>query len=370
MRYCKRCVLPSTKHGVVFDDEGICSACRSVEKKHKIDWGARAEALHRICDQVRGKNGQVYDCLVPVSGGKDSMYQVYMMSQVYKLKTAAVIIVPDLQTSEGILNLNSLVENFGVDLIKISVRPSTLQKIRRIALLKVGNPNYAEHRVVFASVARTALFYDIPLVVWGEDIGVEFGGRVSKSSSQEGSAEDLIDNDLFKDVGFTELLADAIPDRDLFFYTHPDKQELKRRNIRSIYLGYFHWWDGLKHFQIAQKFGFIPRLAGPLSGNVINYDNIDEKLCEIHLWFKFLKHGFWRATDECCYYIWNGRMTRAEAVKLVNEHQYQFPKEYLPEFLEYHQLTHQLFEETMEKFRNLNIWHKVKGEWRLKVELR
>jgi len=369
MRYCKKCVLPDTKPGLAFDDQGICSACRSVEIKHCIDWDDRANRLAALCDQIRGSNGNGYECVVPVSGGKDSIYQAYMMSQVYKLRTLAVVIVPHLQTREGILNLNALVENLGVDLLKISVRPSTLQKIRRIALLKIGNPNFAEHRVVFSAVARAALFYNIPLVVWGEDIGVEFGGNISKTSMDDGSAEDLINNDLFREIGFEELLDGQIADNELFFYMHPDKEDIRRRSIKSIYLGYYHWWDGYKHYEIAKKFGFRAREKGPLSGNVLDYDNIDEKLCEIHIWIKFLKFGFWRPTDQCCYHIWNGHMTRERAVELVRQKQYQFPVEYLKEFLEYHQLSENEFWESLEKWRNLDIWHKIKGQWRLKYEV-
>lgn len=369
MRYCNRCVLPDTKPGVVFDEDGICSACRSVERKHSIDWNGRAVRLTAMCDEIRGTNGNGYECVVPVSGGKDSIYQAYMMSQVYKLRTLAVVVVPHLQTREGILNLNALVENLGVDLLKISVRPSTLQKIRRIALLKIGNPNFAEHRVVFSAVARAAMFYNIPLVVWGEDIGVEFGGNVSESSAA-GSAEDLINNDLFREISFESLLEGEIAENELFFYMHPDRDEASRKNIKSIYLGYYHWWDGYKHYEVAKTFGFRPREQGPLSGNVLAYDNIDEKLCEIHIWFKFLKFGFWRPTDQCCYHIWNGRMTREAAVSSILEKQYEFPGEYFKEFLEYHQLAEQEFWKCAEKWRNHNIWHKVGGNWRLKSELK
>lgn len=368
MRYCKRCILPDTKPGVKFDAEGICSACRSVEIKHGINWEARVAKLRQICDEVRGRNGNGYDCVVPVSGGKDSMYQVYMMSQVYKLKTLAVNVTSHVQTAEGIMNLNSLVENLGVDLIKVMVRPSTQKKMRRICLTRLGNPNYAEHRVVFAAVARTAYFYNAPLVVWGEDVGVEFGGNVAASSS-EGSAEDLINNDLFREAGFDELVEGVIPPHELFFYHHPDKDEIKRKKIKSIYLGFFHWWDGYKNFETATRFGFQARRAGNLSGNILNYDNIDERLCELHIWLKFLKFGFWRPTDQACYHIWNGRMSRPEAVEAVREKQYEFPGEYLPDFLDFHQLTESQFFEEAEKWRNLDIWHKVNGAWRLKVEL-
>lgn len=369
MRYCRRCVLPDTKPGVVFDAEGICSACRAGERKRKIDWDARHKKLMALCDSIRGTGPYGYDCIVPVSGGKDSMFQVYMMSQIYKLKVLALIVVPHVQTTEGIENLNATVTNLGVDLIKISVRPSTLQNIRRIALFEIANPNYAEHQVVFASVARASLFYQVPLVVWGEDIGLEFGGTVSESSASEGSAEDLINNDLFRESSFDSLLRGRIPENELFFYRHPPKELFLKKKVKSIYLGFYHFWDGPGNYETAKKFGFTGRRAGPLSGNIINYDNIDEKLCELHLWLKFLKLGFWRPTDEACYQIWNDRMTREEAVKRVNEVQYQFPKEYFEEFLEYHQITAADYHAVEDKFRNLKIWEKRRGEWRLKNDL-
>tara|TARA_B100000161_G_C33553053_1_gene416354 strand:+ start:1864 stop:2949 length:1086 start_codon:yes stop_codon:yes gene_type:complete len=360
--------MPSTKPGLSIDKEGICSACRSVEKKKEINWEERSKKLSLICDEIRGKNGNGYDCVVPVSGGKDSIYQAYMMSKIYKLKTLGIVMVPHLQTEEGIKNLNSLVSNLGIDLQKISVRPSTMRKIRRIALLEIGNPAYAEHRVMFAGVARAALFYKAPLVVWGEDIAVEFGGNVSESSN-DGSAEDLSNNDLFRESNFEDLLKRRINENELFFYQYPSQSEIKNIGVKSIYLGFYHWWDGYKHFELAKKFGFQSRAKGPLSGNILSYDNIDEKLCEIHIWFKFLKFGFWRPTDQCCYQIWNGRMTRKEAVEIVNSKQYEFPYEYLDEFLEFHEITKKEYLECEDKFRNLEIWHKKNNKWRLINEL-
>jgi hypothetical protein len=113
----------------------------------------------------------------------------------------------------------------------------------------------------------------------------------------------------------------------------------------------------------------MARKEGPLSGNILDYDNIDEKLCEIHIWFKFLKFGFWRPTDQACYQIWNGRMSRDEAIGVVLEKQYEFPHEYLDEFLEFHQITESEFWECAERFRNKEIWHKVGSRWRLRSEL-
>tara|TARA_A100001388_G_scaffold166404_1_gene124253 strand:- start:274 stop:1362 length:1089 start_codon:yes stop_codon:yes gene_type:complete len=361
--------MPNTKPGLTIDSEGICSACRSVEKKKEINWEQRKIKFQNLCNEIKRNNKGVYDCVVPVSGGKDSIYQVYMMSKIYKMKTLGIVVPSHLQTFEGISNLNALVENLNIDLIKVLVRPSTQKKLRRFGLFELGNPNFAEHRVIFAGVARTALLYNAPLVVWGEDIAFEFGGNISESSKNDGSAEDLINNDLFQKKDFHQFINGRIDDKELFFYQFPEKEELQNRKIKSIYLGYYHWWDGLKHFNIAKKFGFQPRRYGPLKGNWLTYDNIDEKLCELHIWFKFLKFGFWRPTDQCCYHIWNGYLSREDAVKIVLEKQYEFPSDYFEEFLEYHQITKDEFIECENKYRNKDIWHKVNGEWRLKNEV-
>lgn len=368
MRYCTRCVMPDTKPGIIFNSDGVCSACVSNIGKRMIDWDERGRELRAICDSLRGSNGNGYDCIVPVSGGKDSTYQAYVMKHVYKMNTLCVCIAPHVQTEEGIANLNAMVENVGVDLIKIVIKPETFREVRRRAFFMKGEPNWAEHLTVFSSVARTAMMYRAPLVVWGEDIAAEFGGRGGEKRTA--SAENIVKNDLIKDDRIDRFLdGDSIKEKDIFFYRHPDIEELKRRNIRSIYLGYYHWWDGHKNYIKAKELGFTGRKAGPLNGNLIDYDNIDEKLCEINIWFKFLKFGFWRPTDQACYQLWNDRMTRAEAVKVVNELQYQIPSEYIGEFCEFHKVTEKEFWENVDKYRNKDIFHQVKGEWRLKTPL-
>jgi len=368
LQYCKKCVLPDTKPGVIIDNDGICSVCRTVENKKNINWKKRELQLKEICNSIKGKNGHGYDCIVPVSGGKDSIYQLHTMKNIYGLRVLAVNISAHIHTVEGILNLNSMIENLDVDFIKVAVRPSTHRKVRKMALIKVGNPNFAEHRIVFSAVARAALFYNVPLVVWGEDIAVEFGGNVDKKS-ESGSAEDMINNDLFREIGFEELIGDEINKNELFFYQNPEKSIVKKANIKSIYLGHYHSWDGTKNYEISKKYGFVPRKEGPLSGNYIDYDNIDERLCEIHLWFKFIKLGFWRPTDHTCYKIWNGYMSRKKAVEIVNKLQYEFPSEYFHDFLDFHDMAEDEFWEIAEKWRNKEIFHKINNEWRLKKEL-
>ena len=359
--------MPDTKPGISFDVEGICSACRSNEIKRTINWDARAFELQKLCDSIRGSNGNGYDCIVAVSGGKDSIYQAWMMKRVYKMHVLGVVIAPHIPTSEGISNLNNLVSSLNIDLMKVTIKPETMRAIRRKCFIEKGEPNWADHLTIFSGVARIAQSYHVPLIVWGEDIAVEFGGAGGEKSKP--SAENLISNDLIKDQKIEAFLGDGISEKDIYFYKHPEIEELKARSIRSIYLGYYHWWDGYKNYLKSKELGFISRKLGPLAGNLLDYDNIDEKLCEINIWFKFLKFGFWRPTDQACYHIWNGRWTRKEAVDLVNAKQYEFPKEYLHEFLEFHKLTVEQFWDVVERYRNPQIWHKENGDWRLNVPL-
>ena len=365
--YCKRCILPSSKPGVVIDEEGICSACRSVEKKDHIDWDQRAQELKDICDEIRGNYGNGYECLVPVSGGKDSYYQVWMMKEIQKLYPLAVCILPHLQTSEGIANLNNMVKVFNVDLLRISLKPSVFKEVRKKAFLEKGEPNWADHCSVFAGIARMSHMYQAPLTVWGEDIAVEFGGKTSEKSTN--SAEDLLDNDLVKGIPIEDFFNEHVVKKNTFFYKAPDKEDMKSKNIRSIYLGYYHNWDGDENFKIAERYGFQERKMWRLAGHFVNYDNMDEKLCEINLWFKLLKFGFWSSTDELCCEIWNKRMNRDEVVKVLNEIQYEMPSEYLKDFLEFHNISDEEFWGNVSKYLNRKIWHKVDGKWRINVPL-
>jgi N-acetyl sugar amidotransferase len=367
MSYCRRCLMPNTKPGVFIDEQGICSACRSVEKKKEIDWQARARELQEICDSIRGTNGNGYDCIVPVSGGKDSTYQSWMMKRKQNLHVLGVIVVPHLQTREGIANLNNMVRSLNIDLIKISLKHSVFKDIRRRAFFDLGEPNWADHCSVFAGVARVSYLYHVPLVVWGEDVAVEFGGSSQKRVS---SAEDLLRNDLIRKRSIKDFYNGTVQAKYTFFYSDIGKDDIKNKGIRSIYLGYYVNWDGYTNLKISEKLGFVGRQLGPLSGNILNYDNMDEKQCEINIWFKFLKFGFWRPTDQACYWIWNGHAEREKLVELVNQKQYEFPVEYFKDFLNFNNISEPEFWINVNKWRNRNIWKYEDGRWQLKTSLK
>lgn len=361
MKYCSNCVMPDTKPGIVLDERGFCNACRTKEIKQTINWDQRYKELESIVEDIKKANHPFYDCIVPVSGGKDSWYQAMVLAEEFGLKVLCVTLAAHVPTTEGIENLNSMIKDLNVDHMKITIKPSVFRDIRRKCFLRQGEPNWAEHCAMFSSVVNTALIYDVPLVVWGEDIAFEFGG-IQRSDSKP-SAIAIDKSDLIKEKTINDWLDDDISERDIFFYKYPDYEKLEKAGIQSIYLGHFLKWYGRKNYEIVKKRGFKSREAGPLPGNFLAYDNIDEKLCEINIWFKYLKFGFWRATDQCCYDIWNDRMTREEAVKIVRKLQDQFPGNDLDHFLNFHKITEAEFWQTVNKFRNLDIWEESDGNW-------
>lgn len=363
MKYCSNCCLPDTKPGVTLDEKGWCNGCRASVIKNNVDWDERWAQLEEIAEEIKSKNHPFYDCIVPVSGGKDGWYQAYIMSEKLGLKVLCVTVAPHLPTKEGIHNLSTMIEDLNVDHIKISLKNSTIKSLRRKAFLEIGEPNWAEHSCMFAGVTQAAILYDVPLIVWGEDISFEFGGIQTKESKP--SAIDINKGDLLKGRKVSDFKGKDVSDKDIFFYEYPEYEILHNAGIQSIYLGHFIKWDGRKHYNFVKDRGFKGRELGPLSGNYIDYDNIDEKLCEINIWLKYIKFGFWRPTDQTCYDIWNDRLSREEAVKIVNELQDQFPEEYYKDFLRFHNLTEDEYWSTVEKFRNDNVWKKVDGKFEL-----
>ena len=349
------------------DDRGLCNACRAKEIKATIDWDARYNELQNIVENIKKQEYPFYDCIVPVSGGKDSWYQAAMLAEHFGLKVLCVTLGAHLPTTEGIQNLNNMIKDLNVDHMKITIKPSVFRKIRRKCLVRQGEPNWAEQCAMFSSVVNTALIYEVPLVVWGEDIAFEFGGLQRSDSKPSAIAIDK--SDLIKEKTIFDWLDDDISERDIFFYKYPEYKKLKHAGVQSIYLGHYLKWYGRQNYEFVQARGFVGRKEGPLPGNYIEYDNIDEKLCEINIWFKYLKFGFWRATDQVCYDIWNDHLSRKEAVEIVNSLQGEKPFNDLEDFLAFHMISRTEFDAIVERFRNKDLWIYESGEWRLKSHL-
>lgn len=357
LKYCVRCVMPHTKPDLHIDEEGVCNACRSFEKRKDVDWELRKSELLTVLDKYR-RHGSNWDCIVPVSGGKDSTYQVIRMLQLGLNPLCVTSTTCDL-TEIGRRNIQNL-QHLGVDHVEFSPNPLVRAKLNRIGLTEVGDVSWPEHVGIFTIPVRAAVQYNVPLIVWGENSQNEYGGPASATENNTltrrwleefGGLLGLRVSDLSETYG--------IEQRHLLPYQYPSDEDLQRVGVTGLFLGHYLPWDGLSNALIAQANGFIT-YEEPVEGSMVNYENLDNHQTGIHDYFKFLKFGFSRATDIACLHVRRGRITRQDAVEIIKARDGKFPWTYmgkpLAEILEPLELSVDEFIKICDRFTNKKIF--------------
>lgn len=332
LTYCKRCVMPDTKPDLYIDDEGICSACRSYEQRNEVDWDQRKKELSVILDKYKNKTGDNWDCIVPVSGGKDSTYQVIRMLQLGLNPLCVTSTTCDL-SDLGRKNIENL-KHLGVDYVEMSPNPRVRAKLNRIGLTQVGDIAWPEHVGIFTIPVRAAVQFNIPLIVWGENSQNEYGGPAAAASNNVLNRRWLEEFGGLLGMRVSDLIGtDGIEAKHLISYTYPSDEDLTRVGVTGLFLGHYIPWDGLSNSLIAQAHGFhtYEKVA---EGSMVNYENLDNHQHGIHDYFKFLKFGFSRATDHACLHIRRERLTRQDGLDIVKNLDGKFPWEYLGKSLE------------------------------------
>jgi N-acetyl sugar amidotransferase len=330
--------MPETKPDLNIDDEGVCNACRFYKNREKIDWELRKNELENILEKYRSKDSSKHDCVIPVSGGKDSTYQVLKMLE-FGMNPLCVTATTDVLTDIGRRNIENI-KKLGVDYIEVSTNPVVRRKINRITLSQVGDIGWPEHLTIFTIPARIAVQNNIPLLVWGENPQNENGGPASwaENSSMElkdAHSDGVLTRQWLQEFGgltglrVTDLIGqEGIQKKDLILYTYPTDEELRKVGVTGTFLGHYIPWDGHNNALVAQAYGFetYPHIV---EGNMINYENLDNAQMRVHDYFKFLKFGYDRVTDWACLHIRRGRLTREEGLKLVKKYGGKFPRSYL-----------------------------------------
>lgn len=332
MNYCKKCVMPDTKPDLHIDEEGVCNACRNYEKRTEVDWDARKNELSAIIEKYKSKDGSKWDCVIPVSGGKDSTYQVVRMLQL-GMNPLCVTATTCHLSEIGRKNIENI-KGMGVDYIELTPNPIIRRKLNRIGLTEVGDISWPEHCGIFTIPVRAAVQFGIPLIVWGENSQNEYGGPGAAAENNVLNRRWLEEFGGLLGFRVTDIVGmEGIEEKHLIPYTYPTDDELQRVGVTGIFLGYYIPWDGYSNALIAQANGF-ETLSKTVEGSVVNYENIDNYQTGIHDYFKFLKFGFGRATDITCLHLRRGRITRQDAVEMVNRHDGKFPWTYLGKPLE------------------------------------
>lgn len=319
--------MPATKPDLFVDAEGVCSACRNFEARGEVDWKARAAELKEITDRYRSRDGSNYDCLIPVSGGKDSTFQVVKMLEL-GLNPLCVTATTDELSDIGGRNLENI-KKLGVDTLEFSTNPRVRRRINRLALQQVGDISWPEHLTIFTIPVRVAVQMRIPLIVWGENSQNEYGGPAAAAQNNVLTRRWLEEFGGLLGLRVSDLIGqEDIEARHLISYTYPDDEQLADVGVTGIFLGYYLPWDGFTNVLVAQAHGF-ETYPTTIEGSMVNYENLDNVHMGIHDYFKFLKFGFGRATDLACMHIRRGRLGRADAIEIAKRHDGKFPWTYL-----------------------------------------
>lgn len=327
LTYCKRCVMPDTKPDLHIDDAGICNACRSYERRVEVDWDSRRLELLKILERYRNREGSNWDCIVPVSGGKDSTYQVVRMLQLGMNPLCVTSSTCDLSLL-GRANIENL-KRLGVDYIEMSPNANVRATLNRIGLTQVGDISWPEHVGIFTIPVRAAVQFNVPLIVWGENSQNEYGGPAAASENNVLNRRWLEEFGGLLGMRVTDLVGqEGIEAKHLIPYTYPTDEELTRVGVTGLFLGHYIPWDGLSNYLIAQANGF-QTYDKVVEGSLVNYENLDNHQTGIHDYFKFLKFGFGRATDLACLHIRRDRLTRQDGISAVKRLDGKFPWEYL-----------------------------------------
>jgi N-acetyl sugar amidotransferase len=332
LTYCRHCVMPDTKPDLYLDDAGVCNACRSYEQRTEVDWDARHKELLQVLEKYRHRDGSNWDCIVPVSGGKDSTYQVVRMLQLGLNPLCVTSTTCDL-SQLGRDNIDNL-KRLGVDYIEVSPNPLVRAKLNRVGLTQVGDISWPEHVGIFTIPVRAAVQFNVPLIVWGENSQNEYGGPATAADNNVLNRRWLEEFGGLLGMRVSDLIGqEDIEAKHLIHYTYPSDEELARVGVTGLFLGHYLPWDGLSNTLIAQANGFRT-YDKVVEGSMVNYENLDNHQTGIHDYFKFLKFGFGRATDLACLHIRRGRLTRRDGLDAVKRLDGKFPSEYLGKSLE------------------------------------
>ncbi|WP_303673653.1 N-acetyl sugar amidotransferase [Vampirovibrio chlorellavorus] len=369
MQYCTRCVYPSISAVPLgFDENGVCTGCRAHDQKKTIDWAERAEWIKEIADEYRVTDGSNYDCIIPVSGGKDSWYQTWYAKEVLGLNPLLVTYNSNNYLQVGLRNLKRMREVFGVDHHFFTPSPQTLIKLNRLCFKKMGDMNWHAHCGIFTYPVQVAVKYRIPLIIWGEHGYTDLGGMFSMNDLIEMTAKFRLEHaqrgyDWFDMLDREEGEEEGLQARDLLWARYPSDDELEEIEVRGIYLGNFVNWDGNEQTELMKKFGFeeSPVPFDRTYRRVSNLDDMHEN--GIHDYLKFVKFGYGRASDHACKDIRSGKMTREEGVEMVRKYDHVKPRDLL-RWLQYVGMSEAEFDAIADTFRDSRVWQKnSSGEW-------
>lgn len=356
MKFCARCLYPEIHPlNITFDNEGVCSGCRIHEEKDSLDWKPRGEKLGKILDGYKNRSGNNYDCVVPVSGARDSHFIVHTLKKVYGMNPLLVTYNKHYNTNIGIRNLAHLRILLDCDLLTLTVQPQKVKKITRATMRRLSSIYW--HCLAGQTVfpVQIAVKFKIPLIVWGAHQGVDQVGMFSHLDEVEMTRKYRKEHDLMG-LEAEDLIDefDGVKFEDIVQFQYPDDKELERIGVRGIYLNnYIRWDTKAQHEEMIRLYDYK---TIPQTRTFDTYNDVDcFNYSDVHDYIKFLKVGYGKATDHASREIRLRRMTREQGIESVKKYTSNAPKN-LDLFLNWMGLNENGFHYIIDQHRNPRFW--------------
>ncbi|MCB9946855.1 MAG: N-acetyl sugar amidotransferase [Rhodospirillaceae bacterium] len=369
MRYCARCLYPeNAKPYIIFDDDGVCSGCRVAEAYDRVDWAERAKRLADILADYKARAraaGAHYDCIIPVSGGKDSHFQAHIIKNLHGLNPLFVTYNHLFNAPLGLRNLENLFSKLNCDLIRFSSNPDTVRRISRYMLKTCGDLTWHYHCGILTFPIQIAARFRIPLIIWAENNFSNLVGTFNPEDMVEFSRKHRKDFGL-RGIEADEHLGEAsgLTWQDIGPFRYPDDDLIEEVGVRGIYLSNFVRWDEYAQAEDMMRLYDFQPSANVRERTFNRYAKLDDLHANgTHDYLKYLKFGYGRATDDASTLIRGGRMTREEGIEMVARYDHVRPSD-LDTWLDFVSMTEDEFIACVDPLRDPEIWQRgADGAW-------
>tara|TARA_Y100000589_G_scaffold328502_1_gene372762 strand:+ start:1711 stop:2793 length:1083 start_codon:yes stop_codon:yes gene_type:complete len=343
----------STRPRIEFDKEGNCNACQWKKEKETLDWNIRRNQLNEILK--RFNNNKSFGCVVPVSGGKDGSYIAYTLKNEFKVKPICITVNPHLATDLGQKNLKNFAKS-GFDLIEVNPHYETLRKLNLIGFRELGFPYYGWLIAIQTAVIRLSVSMNIPLIFYGEDGEVEYGG------STETKNNPIIDIPYQKKIWFeggAERIINLLPEnlkKYTYMFEYPSLEDLEKAKTFITTWSYYENWDSYRNYVVAAKYCGLQEKEEGNQGTFTNFSQNDSLLYPLHCYLMYVKFGFGRATQDAGIEIRRGAMSREQGLRLVSLYDGIYPDELEETYLDYYKLSKEDFHKIIISHTNKELF--------------
>jgi len=361
LRWCSNCLTMSTRPRITFDAKGWCNSCVWAEKKKTLDWDARQVELINLLNKHKRNDGE-FDCLVPLSGGKDGSYVAYNLKHKYGMNPLCVTVTPALPLPLGDQNLRAFVES-GYNHISINPDHQAMRALNKSGFIEMGFPYYGWLISIHTAVIRIAAVFGIDLIFYGEDGEVEYGG--STETSKNPIYDVHYQKKVYLEGGYEKVLAaSGLSASKLNFFCFPSDDELVKHALQLTHWSYFENWDPYRNYLVAKEHCGLKEAEGSNAGTFTNFSQNDQALYALHTYLMYLKFGFGRANQDACIELRRGAMDREQAVNLVRLYDGHYPEEFMQQYLEYYEMTEIEFDAVLDRYANQDLFEKKDGRWK------